>query len=229
MRLAAARALAGREGSLDEAARRRLEETLDELIRSRMLTADLPATRLDLGQLYEARGDPGRAEAEYRAAIALEPGFAPSYVTLATLLEAGGRSADALATLERGVERAGDDPTLHYALGLAHARAEPSRLALAHLGSAARSSPERSDLAVAHAVALNGAGRRGAARVALEEVLRTRPWDADARFLLATILRDGGDRVAALRHAEALAGYWPGCRAIGVLVAELGSTTLADR
>src|SRR5205823_3077293 len=81
-----------------------------------------PEAHLDLGIVYADRGDATRAEAEYRAAIRLQPDFVPAYANLADLYRALGREADAASALADGLKAVPDDPSLVHALGLKRVR-----------------------------------------------------------------------------------------------------------
>ena len=59
-----------------------------EFVAAQELNADRPEARLTLGSFYARRGDPAKAEAEYKAALKLAPQFAPAAVNLADLYRA---------------------------------------------------------------------------------------------------------------------------------------------
>jgi tetratricopeptide (TPR) repeat protein len=71
-----------------EAARR-------DLLRARRLNPDLPAPHHALGLLAERKLAPAEAETYYRAALKVDPGFAPSRINLGRLLFARGAFEDA--------------------------------------------------------------------------------------------------------------------------------------
>ena len=77
VRIEAARALAGRAGAGTAADDQRARSTkaLAEYVAVQTYNADRPEGRMSLGNLYAQRGDAGRAIAEYRKALAIDPTF----------------------------------------------------------------------------------------------------------------------------------------------------------
>jgi len=72
--------------------------------------------RHNLGTIYQQRGDHTRAIAEFRAAIRMQPGFAPSHILLGASLRATGAFPEAIRELERGSELAPREPAAHLEL-----------------------------------------------------------------------------------------------------------------
>jgi tetratricopeptide (TPR) repeat protein len=66
-----------------------------DFVRARQLNDDLPAPHHALGLLSEDEGETAQAEAHYRAALQVDPGFTPSRVNLARLLYARGQYENA--------------------------------------------------------------------------------------------------------------------------------------
>jgi tetratricopeptide (TPR) repeat protein len=101
VRLEAARVLADLSRThLPEDRARALAGALAQYRAAQELTADLPEARLNLGLLAVRTGDATAAEAAYRQALALDPGFLPGYVNLADLYRATARGRR-----EAGAER----------------------------------------------------------------------------------------------------------------------------
>ena len=99
--------------------------------------------RPNLGGYFADRGEYPKAEAEFRAALALDDQFVPAWVNLADLMRLQGREADAQKALRDGLAISPNDATLHHALGLAASRKvrlDPS----AGCSSHSRSSPNSS-------------------------------------------------------------------------------------
>lgn len=70
------------------------------LERCRTLYPDDAELLADLGDEYDAANDPGRAEAAYRDALAVDPAFADVRLKLGRLLLRSGRREDALREAE---------------------------------------------------------------------------------------------------------------------------------
>jgi predicted CXXCH cytochrome family protein len=204
----AAWVLAPAAASLGEDDARAFARASDEFVAGQRLSADRPEARITLGTYFGFLGRLPEAEAEYRAALRLFSRAVPAYLNLADLYRAQGREAEAARTLQQGLAVAPEDPALHSALGMAHARAGRITESVAELGRAA-SLGRRADYDYAYAVALNSAGRgRDAIRV-LDAALARSPGDRDLLFALATFHRDAGDRTEARRAAERLVAAHP--------------------
>jgi tetratricopeptide (TPR) repeat protein len=78
-----------------ELRRGNLKEARKDLTHARDLNEDLPAPHHAIGLLEERMNRLKKAEASYRAALAVDPGFAPARTNLGRLLFASGRYEDA--------------------------------------------------------------------------------------------------------------------------------------
>jgi Tfp pilus assembly protein PilF len=78
-----------------ELRRGRLEQARKDFVKARDLNPDLPAPHHALGLLADGRDKGGEAEAHYRQALKVDPGFAPSRVNLARRLFQRGAFEDA--------------------------------------------------------------------------------------------------------------------------------------
>ena len=82
-----------RRGSFDQARR--------DFLKARALNKDIPAPHHALGVLADAQGDGPAAEESYRAALAVDPGFAPSRANLARRLFGRGQYENAREQFQR--------------------------------------------------------------------------------------------------------------------------------
>ena len=172
-------------------------------------SAERPESHLNLGIVHAARGDARAAEAEYRAALRLQPDFAPAYVNLADLFRRLAREADAAAILEQGVRAAPGDADLAHALGLQRVRERRQPEALALFAKAAAARPDNPRYAYVHAVALHAAGRRDEALAGLEASLARAPNDVDLLYALAAFTREAGRAAVAQDYLRRLAALAP--------------------
>ena len=92
-----------------ELARKRYEAARADFTRARELNQDLPAPHHALGVLAEDEGRGADAEAFYRAALKVDPGFAPARANLGRRLFARLRFDEAREEYARLVEVAPDD------------------------------------------------------------------------------------------------------------------------
>ena len=205
VRIEAARALAGpAEGQIAAADRAAFARAVDEYIAVQTFNADRPEARLNLGNLYTARGDAARAIAEYRAALAIDPTSAAARVNLADLYRARGTDAEAEAVLREGLAKAPNAAALHHALGLSLVRQKRMPDALRELGQAAKLAPDNARFAYVYAVGLANAGQKAESMRVLTEALKAHPNDRDVLLALAQYSAAAGSREAALGYAKKL-------------------------
>jgi len=176
---------------------------------SQLVDADRPEAHLSLGALAAETGDTATAEAEYRIALALAPGFPAASVNLADLYRQVGRDADCEAVLKEGLARTPRSADLHYALGLLRVRQKRLGEACDELKSAATLRPESAHYAFVRGVALKAAGREAESRAVLERALARHTGDAEILSALASSAVERGDRKAALVYAKWLVDVLP--------------------
>ncbi|MFO1322505.1 MAG: tetratricopeptide repeat protein [Burkholderiales bacterium] len=204
VRIEAARALADVPAArMPDADRGAFDRAWAELIASERSLSDMPAMRLNLGGLAWRRGDGKAAEAEYRAAIAMDPYLAPGYSALASVLSAQSRNADAERVLRDGIARQPADASLYASLGLLLAEEQRDAEAVAMLTKAAQLAPDRARTFYNLGLLQQRRGDLSAAASALSRASAL--GDADATYALALLelKRNRPDR--ALPLAEALA------------------------
>jgi tetratricopeptide (TPR) repeat protein len=91
-----------------ELGRGNFEQARGDFLRARDLNQDLPTPHHALGLLADELGRGAEAERHYRAALKVDPGFAPSRANLARRLFARGQYEDAREQFERLMEVAPD-------------------------------------------------------------------------------------------------------------------------
>ena len=139
--------------------------------------------------MRDRQGARDAAEAEYRAALALDPRFTPARFNLANLLNAQGRNPEAETVLRRGIDYAPDEAELHYSLGLL--LAEEGRLDEAVESLARAAVPTaRARVHYNYGLALQQAERFDEAEAALREARRRDDRDPDVVLALARLLMD---------------------------------------
>lgn len=184
--------------------------------------ADRPESRAALGNFYARQGRIEDAEAELRAALALDPNFAPAYVNLADLLRAQHHDAQAEQVLRDGLRQAPGAAALHYALGLTLVRLGHNADALAELQRAAKLAPDDARFAYVYAVGLNGAGKTAAALAEIDRALAREPDNRDLLNAAITFRRDSGDLAGARRYAQRMLERYPDDPDAAGLMRELG-------
>jgi tetratricopeptide (TPR) repeat protein len=91
-----------------ELARGNFAQARRDFVRARELNRQIPAPLHALGVLADRQGQGGRAEGEYRAALRIDPGFAPARANLARDLFARGQYENAREQFERLAQVAPD-------------------------------------------------------------------------------------------------------------------------
>jgi predicted CXXCH cytochrome family protein len=191
---------------LDAAQRAAFDRASAGYVETQRYNADRPEARVNLGTFYANRGDATQAEAEFRAAIKLDPHFVPAYVNLADLYRATGRDADSERSLREGLTQIPGDANLHHALGLALVRLHRLDEALGELKRATELAPGDARFAYVYAVALHSTGDAEAAIASLETALAAHPDDRDILQALVSFHAERGDAGEAQNYAARLQG-----------------------
>ena len=180
-----------------------------EFVAAQKLNADRPEARTALGNFYARQGHAAQAEAEYRAAIRLDPSFAAAAINLSDLYRQLRRDGDGVHTLREALAKSDQDGSLHYALGLALERQKKSAEAFDELRQAAALAPDEARYTYVYALALDSAGHVDGALAVLKESLRKHPNDREMLSAAITFSRQRGDLAAALDYAQRLARFAP--------------------
>jgi predicted CXXCH cytochrome family protein len=210
VRINAARALAvAQPEGMGPEMKARLDKIFDEYVASQRANADRPEAHMNLGLFYVDRRDPVRSEAEYRAALALQPDFIPAFVNLADLYRAYKRDADAEGVLTEGLQKAPGNADLSHALGLLRVREGHVPEALPLLADAARANPANARYAYVYGIALHDSGQEKKGIAVLEQAIKRFPGDAELLNALAGYARDSGDTARADAYAKRLEALAP--------------------
>jgi Tfp pilus assembly protein PilF len=210
VRLEAASLLAGVPAEQLEAGQRdALERALNEYVEAQRLNADRPDGRMNLGSLYARQRRPDQAEAEFRAAMRIEPQFVPAYVNLADLYREQGRDVDGEKVLREGLRQVPNNAELHHALGLALVRQKRLPAALAELRKATALAPDSARYAYVYAVGLHSSGKIRTAIEVLDQALERHPGDREILLALANFSRDAGKTARAREYAARLLALAP--------------------
>lgn len=194
VRIKAARALAiAPDAGMAAPMLARVEKIFAEYVASQEANADRPEAHINLGLFYAERRDPLKAEAAYRNAMHIAPGFVPAYVNLADLYRMYGRENEAEGVLDDGLHQTPGNADLSHALGLVRIRQGRMAEALPLLAQAAVSAPDNPRYAYIHAIALHDSGQAAQAIAALEKTLQRFPRNAELLGALVEYTRETGD------------------------------------
>jgi predicted CXXCH cytochrome family protein len=197
------------------------ERAAAEFVAAQQLNADRPEARSTLGNFYARRGLGADAENEYKAALRLDPRYAPATINLADLYRQLGRDVDGEKVLGAAIGGPHPDASLHYALGLTLTREKRPDDALIEFHTAVQLEPDRSRYAYVYAVALHSLGRVDESINVLKDNLARHANDRDTLLALVTFNRDAGETGAALDYAERLSRIAPNDRDLDRLIDEL--------
>jgi tetratricopeptide (TPR) repeat protein len=222
VRVEAARAFAGIDlQSLPPELQTAMVSATKELVAAEMVDVDRPEAHLNLGLLYLRRRQMPEAEAEYRTALRLDPGFVPALVNLADLDRMRGADQEGAELLKKAMAIEPDNADARYSLGLLLVRQHDYAGALELLRRAHELAPDNARYAYVYAVALNSTGAPAEAIALLERAYQQHATDRDILAALVSIARDTGDFALALRHARELVTLDPGDAQLRALVSDL--------
>jgi predicted CXXCH cytochrome family protein len=222
VRVEAARAFAGIDlQSLPPELQTAMVSATKELVAAEMVDVDRPEAHLNLGLLYLRRRQMPEAEAEYRTALRLDPGFVPALVNLADLDRMRGADQEGAELLKKAMAIEPDNADARYSLGLLLVRQHYYAGALELLRRAHELAPDNARYAYVYAVALNSTGAPAEAIALLELAYQQHATDRDILAALVSIARDTGDFALALRHAREMVTLDPGDAQLRALVSDL--------
>ena len=193
----------------DAALRAQLDKAFAEYVASQRANADRPEAHLNLGLFYTERRDPKQAEAEYRAALALQSDFIPAEVNLADFYRSYSRDVDAEKVLTSGLQLVPGNADLLHALGLLRVRQGRVAEALPLFAAAMRADPNNPRYAYVYGVALHDSSQHSQGLAVLERALARFPRNPDLLAALAAYARDAGDTDRAQAYAKRLEAISP--------------------
>jgi predicted CXXCH cytochrome family protein len=188
---------------------------------SLQVNADLPEAHVNQGLLAISIGDGERAEQAYRTALRLDPRFAPAYVNLADLYRLQQRDGEGEHLLRDGIDKVTYDADLRHTLGLLLVRQKRLGEAMPWLRQASEAEAGNAHYSYVYALALQGAGDRGAALRVLRQAKVRQPGNRQVLLALATISRDQKETAKARAYADELLKRFPDDRQARALQEEL--------
>jgi Flp pilus assembly protein TadD len=205
VRVEAARALAVADPrSMAPEQRTAFAAAYQELVAAETVDANRPEAHLNLGLLNVRQRHGDQAEAEYRAALRIDPRFVPALANLADLDRMRGMDQQGAELLRRALEIEPNNADVRHSLGLLLVRQHDYVGALALLRQAHELAPGDARYAYVYAVALNSTGAPDQAMALLEATHEQHPTNRDVLVALISIARDTGHLEVALRHAREL-------------------------
>jgi len=123
-------------GKLDEA-----EAAYKELLAK----DDIPEVHYNLGYIYSQRKDWPAAEAEYKKALELRPGYADASAALARVYQDSGQTDKAMALMTQAATENPGDPRTQYNMGVFYLNSGKSEEAIAAFEKAVAADPTMAD------------------------------------------------------------------------------------
>ena len=131
-----------------------------------------PDVRFNMGIAYKAKGESGKAIAEYRKAIELAPDYSEAHNNLGNLLKDRKKFDEAIYHFEASIKIFPENPSTHNNLGTVHAmKGEVSKAAI-HFAKAVRIQPTYIDARQNLGVAYMQQGRLDAAERELSQAVK---------------------------------------------------------
>ena len=117
--------------------RKAFKDAQAEFIQTALYLADFAASRLNLGSMYSALGDVGKAEEQWKKAVEIDRDFYTARTNLAVLYSRQGKNDLAEQQLRKDLEINPELPDVHYSLGLLLSEQKQYQEAVQHLQKAA--------------------------------------------------------------------------------------------
>ena len=171
---------------------------------------DFAGNAHNLGNLWTRRGDPAKAEAFFRRAIAVDDLFFPAKSNLAVLLAQQGRNDEAEKLLREVVAAYADNAEAAYSLGLLLAEKGDFAGSASFLAKAADALPRDARVYYNAGLALARAGREDEAERALKRAVELDRTSPDLLFALGEFLLRRGRFAEAESYADRLLATRPG-------------------
>ncbi len=186
VRMEAARRLSGStEAMMPADIRPPFKVALLEFRQAMERTADFPASRHNLGNLYAGRNQHNIAITHYQKAIEIDGEFYPAKVNLAMLYNGQGKKDKAEQLLREVVTDHPDLYEVKYSLGLLLVEKKKYEKAAIHLTDAAAGLPQRARIHYNLGLLLQQLKRNAEAEKALRQALTVEPDNPDFLYALA--------------------------------------------
>jgi tetratricopeptide (TPR) repeat protein len=191
---------------ITSAQRQALAIALKDYQTSLQINADRPEAQAEMANLSVAQGQLDKAEAHYRAAIKLDPTFAPAYVNWADLQYRQGNEQRGMAILQKGLQASPGNADLSHALGLSLIRQKQYEEAVAALRAAAEIAPDNVRYSYVYAIGLQSTGKLSEAISVLEATRAKHPYNREVLSALVSYYKEAGKQNKAIEAYEALQG-----------------------
>jgi tetratricopeptide (TPR) repeat protein len=188
------------------------ERELESYVAAMRSMLDFASSGLNLGNLYDAKGDTETAEKYYRQAIAVDGLFFPAKINLAVMLSRQGEDREAELLLRDVVRDYPEQYDAAYSLSLLLVASGQRDEAMTYLDQAARGLPGRPRVHYNRGLLLAQLGRDEDAEAALRYALSLEPESVDYLYALIDFLARRDRLEEALELARRMVEAHPGNR-----------------
>jgi predicted CXXCH cytochrome family protein len=209
VRLEAVASLIESRASLSGADAAALDRAIGEYREAQAGNADRVESYVNLGALEAQLGRAEAAEAAYRAALRVQPGFVPTYLNLADLYRQRAQEDKVVQTLEQALKIDPKNGDAYEGLGLSLVRQKRMPDAMPMLANAAKLRPDVPRYAYVYGIALHQTGDVRRAIAVLTGAHARHPTERGILLALTEYERDAGDTRRALGWARKLAELSP--------------------
>jgi tetratricopeptide (TPR) repeat protein len=189
-----------------------LDRELEAYVTAMRSMLDFASSGLNLGNLYEARGDTVAAERYYRQAIGVDELFFPAKMNLAVLLGRQGRDTEAEMLLREVLAAYPEQYDAAYSLALVLVATGRREEALQYLDQAAGGLPDRARIHYNRGLLLAQMARDEDAEAALRTALQLEPASIDYLYALIDFYARRNRLDEALELARRMIEAHPGNR-----------------
>jgi tetratricopeptide (TPR) repeat protein len=180
-----------------------LEEGVPRLVEAiRTQHPDQPNFSIELGDAMRHSGDLSGAINAYRQALVLDPLSSRAQRRLGATLGSAGQQEEALAVLQRAIDREPGNAFLWYEQALVESQSGKRELAVEHLRKALQLKPDFADAQNNLGANLAQLGDQQDAETAFRAALTINPYDAGTRANLGRLLAGEGDWKQAAFHLQ---------------------------
>ena len=186
-----------------------LDKEMAEYITAMRASLDFAAAGLNLGNLYEAQGDPETAERYYRTALEVDDLFSPAKMNLAILLGQQSRNGEAEKLLREVLDAYPEQYDASYSLALLLVAQGRSDEGVSYLARASEGMPQRPRVHYNYGLLLAQLGENAKAEEALNKALSLEPDSVDYLYALIDFYYRRDRLPDALRLAERMIAAHP--------------------
>ncbi|MBT8152107.1 MAG: hypothetical protein KJO62_11955 [Gammaproteobacteria bacterium] len=203
-------ALAELVSTLPENDSRKIEKLIEEYRRVMALSADSPATRLNLANLEMQLGNVDAAENEFKQAMRIESNYVPAIINLADFYRGSGKDAKVEPLLKRALAIAPDSGAANHSYGLFLVRQKKYNESLAYLKRATEPEDATPRFSFVYAIALDNQGKTALAVSTLEKANKQWQHQYDLLMLQIRFLEKLGRSDQVLPYLSKLSAIAPG-------------------